>query len=114
VTEGADGVAAGVSRRSALIQMSTVGMPALERLQRLLPESSVLDAPVLGSVGEAEEGTLKVFAGGPAELVGHWTPLLSTLGTVVPVGPVGAGTARLMRQRSLVDFGVAEIPRRRS
>jgi aminoglycoside 3-N-acetyltransferase len=32
----------------------------------------------------------------------------------VRVGQVGAGTARLLRQRPLVDFGAAEITRRRS
>jgi aminoglycoside 3-N-acetyltransferase len=35
-------------------------------------------------------------------------------GDVVTVGPVGAGTARLMRIRPLVDFGAAEIARRRT
>lgn len=35
-------------------------------------------------------------------------------GGEVTVGTVGAGTARLMRQRPLVDFGVAEIERRRT
>lgn len=35
-------------------------------------------------------------------------------GADVRVGQVGAGTARLMRQRELVDFGVGEIARRRA
>lgn len=35
-------------------------------------------------------------------------------GADVRVGKVGVGTARLMRQRTLVDFGVGEIARRRT
>lgn len=91
VTEGADGVAAGASDVTTLIQMSTVSPDAIRRLQQLFP--SLLDAPVLGSLSEAEAGTLKVFAGGPAELVTRRTELLSVLGAVTHVGPLGAGTA---------------------
>jgi aminoglycoside 3-N-acetyltransferase len=35
-------------------------------------------------------------------------------GADVRVGPAGAGTARLMRQRALVDFGVRDLAARRS
>jgi 3-hydroxyisobutyrate dehydrogenase-like beta-hydroxyacid dehydrogenase len=48
---------------------------------------------VLGSRTEAEAGTLTVFASGAKELVERWTPLLSALGSVLAVGPLGAGTA---------------------
>jgi 3-hydroxyisobutyrate dehydrogenase-like beta-hydroxyacid dehydrogenase len=93
VTEGPEGVVSGLSKGATVIQTSTVGPPALERLARLVPDGSLLDAPVLGSLGEVEEGTLTIFAGGPDALVERWTPLLSVLGTVLPVGPLGAGTA---------------------
>jgi 3-hydroxyisobutyrate dehydrogenase-like beta-hydroxyacid dehydrogenase len=36
---------------------------------------------------------LKIYAGGEEPLVERWTPLLSTLGSVIHVGPVGAGSA---------------------
>ena len=103
VTEGPDGAAAGLSPGSVLVQMSTVGPRSLERLAEVVPEASLLDAPVLGSIGEVEAGTLRVFVGGPAELVERWTPLLETLGTVLRVGPVGAGTAaKLVANSTLV------------
>jgi 3-hydroxyisobutyrate dehydrogenase-like beta-hydroxyacid dehydrogenase len=89
VTEGPDGVAAG--EPDTLIQMTTVSLEATRRLEPLVPR--LLDAPVLGSLAEVEAGTLKVFAGGPEELVERWEPLLSALGDVIRVGPVGAGTA---------------------
>jgi 3-hydroxyisobutyrate dehydrogenase/2-hydroxy-3-oxopropionate reductase len=103
VTEGPDGAAAGLVRGSVLVQMSTVGPRSLERLAAVVPEPSLLDAPVLGSIGEVEAGSLRVFAGGQAELVERWTPLLETLGTVLRVGPVGAGTAaKLVANSTLV------------
>ena len=103
VTEGPDGVAAGLVRGSVLVQMSTVGPRSLERLAAVVPEPSLLDAPVLGSIGEVEAGSLRVFAGGQAELVERWTPLLEMLGTVLRVGPVWAGTAaKLVANSTLV------------
>ncbi|HEY6672679.1 MAG TPA: NAD(P)-dependent oxidoreductase, partial [Solirubrobacterales bacterium] len=103
VTEGPDGAAAGLSPGSVLVQMSTVGPRSLERLAAVVPELSLLDAPVLGSIGEVEAGTLRVFVGGRAELMERWTPLLETLGTVLRVGPVGAGTAaKLVANSTLV------------
>jgi 3-hydroxyisobutyrate dehydrogenase-like beta-hydroxyacid dehydrogenase len=108
VTEGPDGAAAGLSPGSVLIQMSTVGPPSLERLAGTVPEGSLLDAPVLGSIGEVEAGTLRIFAGGPAEFVERWTPLLETLGIVLHVGPIGTGTAaKLVANSTLV--GVAGL-----
>jgi 3-hydroxyisobutyrate dehydrogenase-like beta-hydroxyacid dehydrogenase len=94
VTEGPAGVAAGLTPPTTLIQMSTVGTEATERLAAALPaDAGLLDAPVLGSVAEAGAGTLKIYAGGKEPLVERWTPLLSTLGSVIHVGPVGAGSA---------------------
>lgn len=102
VTEGEDGVVAGLDG-AALVQMSTAGVEALERLARLLPEDSLLDAPVLGSLSEVEQGSLTIFAGGPEELVERCDPLLSVLGHVLRVGPVGAGTAaKLVANTTLV------------
>jgi 3-hydroxyisobutyrate dehydrogenase/2-hydroxy-3-oxopropionate reductase len=94
VTEGPEGVAAGAATGTTVIQMSTVGRASTQRLAEALPDGvQLLDAPVLGSRDEAETGKLKIFAGGPPELVERWTPVLSALGSVLPVGPVGAGTA---------------------
>lgn len=94
VTDGADGILAGATPGTTVIQMSTVGPADVARLASSLPEGvELLDAPVLGSLSEAEGGTLRVFAGGSAEVVEKWTPVLSSLGRVLHVGPVGAGTA---------------------
>ena len=104
VTEAPHGVAAGATAGTTVVQMSTVGPEALRRLASVLPpEAHLLDAPVLGSRSEAESGTLKIFAGGPPELLERWTPLLSELGSVLHVGPLGAGTAaKLVANTTLV------------
>jgi 3-hydroxyisobutyrate dehydrogenase len=93
VTEGPEGVVAG-ARAATLIEMSTVGPAAISRLASLVEEpTALLEAPVLGSLSEVESGSLTIFAGGPVALVERWTPLLESLGTVLHVGPLGAGAA---------------------
>ena len=103
VTEGPIGVVAGLGEGRTVIQMSTVGPDSVGRLASILPEGALLDAPVLGSISEVESGTVNVFVGGPGDVVERWQALLSTLGTVRHVGPVGAGTAaKLVANTTLV------------
>jgi 3-hydroxyisobutyrate dehydrogenase/2-hydroxy-3-oxopropionate reductase len=94
VSEGPAGIAAGAGAEATVIEMSTVGPAAVARLASALgPGTRMLDAPVLGSLSEAESGSLRIFVGGPAELVERWTPLLSALGSPRHVGPLGSGAA---------------------
>jgi 3-hydroxyisobutyrate dehydrogenase-like beta-hydroxyacid dehydrogenase len=104
VTDGPDGIAAGADGSTTVIEMSTVGPAAISRLRDALPaETGLLDAPVLGSLTEAEEGTLHVFVGGPEELADRWMPMLSALGTPMHVGPLGSGAAaKLVANATLV------------
>ncbi|MHB1431032.1 MAG: HAD-IIA family hydrolase [Streptosporangiaceae bacterium] len=104
VSQGPDGIAAGTHPGLVVIEMSTVGPAAVEALATLLgPAVQVVDAPVLGSIGEADTGTLTIFAGGPADLVDQVRPLLATVGTVVHVGPRGtAAAAKLIANAALL------------
>jgi 3-hydroxyisobutyrate dehydrogenase-like beta-hydroxyacid dehydrogenase len=89
-----------------LVEMSTVGPAAIQELAGRVPR--LLDAPVLGSRSEAEEGTLHVFVGGQRELYEQYEPLLAALGTVHHVGPVGAGaSAKLVANSTL--FGALGV-----
>ena len=91
VSRGADGVAAGAQPGLTVIDMSTVGPAAILRLASTLPRGvTLVDAPVVGSIAEAEAGTLTFLAGGDVDMV---RPLLSELGTVIPTGPIGSGAA---------------------
>jgi 3-hydroxyisobutyrate dehydrogenase-like beta-hydroxyacid dehydrogenase len=109
VMQGASGIAAGVQESSTVIQMSTVGPEPVLALPSVLPKGvSLLDAPVLGSLPEAEGGTLRIFVGGPRDLLDRWEPLLSALGTTLHVGPLGAGSAaKLVANATL--FGVLGV-----
>ncbi len=53
----------------------------------------LVDAPVSGGVTGATAGTMTIMVGGPDETVAGLTPLLTALGRVRHVGPVGAGHA---------------------
>ena len=109
VTEGPDGIAAGVRAGATVVEMSTVGPAAVARLAAVLPEGvGLLDAPVLGSLPEAERGELHVFVGGPPELAQRCHPLLSVLGTPHHLGPLGAGAAAKLVANSTL-FGVLSV-----
>ncbi|MDQ3769464.1 MAG: NAD(P)-dependent oxidoreductase [Actinomycetota bacterium] len=91
VSERPEGIAA---HAKTVVEMSTVGPAAVSGLRALLgPEAELLDAPVLGSVSEAEAGTLQIFVGGDEALFERIRPLLEELGSLVHVGPLGAGAA---------------------
>jgi 3-hydroxyisobutyrate dehydrogenase-like beta-hydroxyacid dehydrogenase len=104
VTVGTEGISSGASSDTTVIEMSTVGPEASRWLASALPaETGLLDAPVLGSLGEAESGSLHVFVGGSGELFQRWTPLLSDVGSPIHVGPLGAGaSAKLVANATLV------------
>lgn len=104
VTEGSDGIAAGANASTTVIEMSTVGPRAVRWLETALPPGvGLLDAPVLGSLSEAEAGTLLVFVGGPRRLAERWIPLFGTLGSAILAGPLGSGAAaKLVANATLV------------
>lgn len=94
VTEGPDGIAAGTRPGTQIIVMSTVGPPAIAQLARALPgDAEILDAPVLGSLAEAEEGRLQIFVSGTDAAARRADPLLRALGTPLYLGGLGLGSA---------------------
>jgi 3-hydroxyisobutyrate dehydrogenase-like beta-hydroxyacid dehydrogenase len=109
VTEGCDGVLAGVRPGATLVEMSTVGPDAVHRLSTVLPDGvDLMDAPVLGSLSEAEAGKLRIFVGGPDPLAERWRPVLSALGTAMHVGPLGSGAAAKLVANSTL-FGTLAV-----
>jgi 3-hydroxyisobutyrate dehydrogenase/2-hydroxy-3-oxopropionate reductase len=109
VTDGPDGLAAGVDGDTTVIEMSTVGPEAIARLAATLPGGTpLLDAPVLGSASEIEAGALRIFVGGPEELAERWRPLFGALGTPTHVGTLGAGAAAKLVANSTL-FGALGV-----
>lgn len=108
VTEGPDGVLAAGSP-PVLLQMSTVAPSDTARLAAALPAGTdLLDAPVLGSVAEAESGTLQLLVGATPEAYGKWEGVLRSLGCPRLVGPPGAGTAAKLVANSAL-FGLIGV-----
>lgn len=94
VVRGRDGLAAGLSVGTTHLEMSTVGVDAVRRLVGWVPEGvEVVDAPVLGSVPQATDGTLEVFVGGTQETFERLRPLLELFGSPRLIGPFGSGAA---------------------
>src|SRR5438105_6292043 len=94
VTSGPHGLLAGLGSGALLVEMSTVGQPPLKQLAQRLPDGAgLIDAPVLGSVSEAEQGTLRIFVGGEAALAERARPMLEILGDPVHVGDLCSGAA---------------------
>lgn len=110
VTKGADGIAGGAHPGLTVVEMSTVGPAAIRQLASALPGgTAVLDAPVLGSIGEAEAGALTILVGGPAQLVAAARPLLSLLGSVTHVGPLGSGAAAKLVVNATLFASIAAL-----
>ncbi len=91
-----DGVLAGLRRGAVVIDCSTTGADAARQAAALCRHAGVdfLDCPVSGSTAVAERGELGLMAGGEAEVLDRVRPVLDRFGgTVVHVGPTGAGAA---------------------
>lgn len=95
VAFGDDGVIAGLGSGTAYVDMSTV-TPALSyRLAEAATGrgAAFLEAPVLGTIGPAAEGTLTILVGGDTATLEAVRPLLEVMGsTIIHAGPTGQGT----------------------
>ena len=93
---GEHGVATTLARGSVVIDMSTCDPVATQALAAALRSRgiAVVDAPVMGGVVFAKDGSLDIMAGGSIELVERVTPLLKAMGqSIVHCGDVGAAHA---------------------
>jgi 3-hydroxyisobutyrate dehydrogenase-like beta-hydroxyacid dehydrogenase len=94
VATGDEGIASGIEPGTTFIEMSTVGRAGVVRIAEGMPDGvEVVDAPVLGSVPEAEAGSLKVFVGASKATFERVRDLLSAVGEPVHIGPFGSGAA---------------------
>ncbi|GGQ07730.1 NAD(P)-binding domain-containing protein [Streptosporangium pseudovulgare] len=84
----------GLRPGTLVVEMSTIGPEAVAGLRGLLPaEVGLVDAPVLGSVEPARDGTLTVLAGGAPEDLARCREVLEVFGRVREAGGPGAGAA---------------------
>lgn len=91
------GMLAALAPDAIWVQMSTIGVVGSERVAELVSaeraDVTLVDAPVSGSKGPAEQGTLTIFASGPEKVRSRLDPLFDALGQrTIWVGPVGTGS----------------------
>jgi 3-hydroxyisobutyrate dehydrogenase len=91
------GMLAALAPGAIWVQMSTIGDGGMRRVESLVraerPDVVLIDAPVSGSKGPAEQGQLTIFASGPDAVRSRLDPLFAALGRrTIWVGPVGTGS----------------------
>ncbi len=106
ITEGPDGILAGLGSGKVYVDMSTVSPRASRDLAARVRERGavMLDAPVSGSLVTLEEGRLSIMVGGDREAVERVRPILLAIGPVVT--HVGEnGQAALMKIATNLNLG---------
>jgi 3-hydroxyisobutyrate dehydrogenase-like beta-hydroxyacid dehydrogenase len=94
ITSGPNGVLAGLADRKVYVDMSTVSPHVSAALGARVGAAGaqMLDAPVSGSIPQAQAGTLAIMVGGAPQAFAIVEPVLRVLGqTVSHVGTNGQG-----------------------
>ena len=111
---GDNGLLSANTDNKVIINMSTVS-PAISKeiaAKCIEQGNRYLDAPVSGSVKQAQEGTLVVMVGGNAAAFEQVRPILETLGKLAMlIGDNGAGNVAKLAINTLLGFaaqGLAE------
>jgi len=94
--DGGDCIAQALETGHIIVDMSTSDPTATQALGAALSLRGVhvVDAPVMGGVVFARDGTLDIMAGGDADIVELLTPVFKVLGRkVFHCGPLGSGHA---------------------
>lgn len=92
----AGGAAAAMNKGAVLIDMGTCDPTGTRATAEALATLglNMVDAPVMGGVVFAKDGTLDIMTGGSEEMITHVTPVLKAMGrSVVHCGAIGAGHA---------------------
>lgn len=93
ITQGAEGIIAGISTGKIYVDMSTIS-PEYTRIlaeQCARAGAHMLDAPVSGSVITLAEGKLSVMVGGEKSAFNKVLPILKDIGSkVTHTGPIGS------------------------
>jgi 3-hydroxyisobutyrate dehydrogenase len=111
---GPDGISAGASAGSLVVDCSTISPEATRNFGRRLAEAGVgmVDAPVSGGSEGARLGTLTMFVGGAEPDVARAVPVLEAMGkTITHLGPLGSGQAAKAVNQVIISgtyLGVAE------
>lgn len=115
IFSGEQGLLSAGTSDKIIINMSTVSPQISREMANLckIQGNNYLDAPVSGSVKQAEEGQLVIMAGGDDEIFQKVKPVLEKLGKLaLHVGESGAGNTAKLAVNTLLAFhaqGLAEV-----
>ncbi len=110
-----EGILAGEVQGKIIVNMSTVSPEVSKEMASGLEEKKAkyVDAPVSGSVKQAEEASLVIIAGGKKEVIDEVKPLLEQIGkAVIYIGDTGHGNAAKLAVNTflgIVTQGLAEV-----
>ncbi|MBB5396621.1 NAD(P)-dependent oxidoreductase [Mucilaginibacter sp. AK015] len=114
IFEGENGLLQADVSNKVIVNMSTVSPGINKEMAELCGQQGnhLLDAPVSGSVKQAETAQLVIMAGGDNDVFEQVKPILEKLGKMVTnVGTIGAGNAAKLAINTLLSFytqGLAE------
>jgi 3-hydroxyisobutyrate dehydrogenase-like beta-hydroxyacid dehydrogenase len=109
---GSEGALSGARPGSVVIDSSTVHPGESVRLSEAGAASGVdvLDAPVSGSLPQAEQGQLVIFVGGAQHVCERSRPLFGVLGkAAVYMGPAGSGSMTKLCVNALLGLGMQSL-----
>jgi 3-hydroxyisobutyrate dehydrogenase/2-hydroxy-3-oxopropionate reductase len=88
-----------------VIQMGTIGPSESQEFEREVNAAggNYMEAPVLGSIPQAEQGSLIVMVGAPPEQFERWSPFFRCFGpNPLLIGPVGKAAALKLALNQLI------------
>jgi 3-hydroxyisobutyrate dehydrogenase len=109
---GNGGALPGARPGTVVIDLSTVHPRESMRLSKagLVEGVDVLDAPVSGSLPQAEQGQLVVFVGGKEAVYQRCLPLFGVLGkAALYMGPSGSGSTTKLCVNALLGLGMQSL-----
>lgn len=109
---GADGVQKWASKRSVVVDFSTIGPQSAKRIYENLKEKEIhfLDAPVTGGDVGARNGTLTIMVGGDEKAFLKAKPALEKMGNNIQhCGPAGAGQALKLCNQILCAVNMVSV-----
>jgi len=114
VTEVLFGAAAAANQLSAgstIIVMSSIPVEtSREHAERLTAQGvQYIDAPVSGGEKGAIEAGLTIMAGGDETTIAHAMDVLTTMGRVTRVGPVGCGQLAKLANQTIVGITIDAV-----
>lgn len=112
VISGIDGVLAGATPGTIIIDMSSIEPTVSQELCRICEERgvSMLDAPVSGGEPKAIDGTLAVMVGGDKAVYEQVYPIMEAMASsIVYCGGIGAGNITKLANQIIVALNIAAV-----